>query len=158
MRLSSSVGGASVLSLLAWAGGGKVRQSLQQAAAAHHQYLGHPVGMVQGGLHDNAAGLGVADERGLVGVDGAHELRQEADSIGQPVVFRDIGQAEARLVVGHRPEPGAGQRAQMALEHVGGRAQRGAVQHDHRQPRPLFQITNIETVYRDVAFHMPALH
>jgi hypothetical protein len=47
------------------------------------------------------------------------------------VVLGRVGEAEARLVEGDRAEAGARERAEIADEHVGRGAERGAVEEQH---------------------------
>ena len=90
-------------------------------------------GLFERELHGGIARLRMADERRPFQSERVHEFRDDVAAIGGRVIGRHIGQAEARLIEGDDAEAGARERPEIADEHIGRGAERGAVQQQHRR-------------------------
>ena len=106
-------------------------------------------GLLERELHGGIAGLRMADEGGALEAERVHEFRDEVAAIGGRVVGGRVGEAEARLVEGDGAEARARERGEVADEHVGRGAERGAVQEQHGRAVALLDVARVEAIDRD---------
>jgi len=85
----------------------------------------------------------VSHQRGAACVDGIEKFDDELRPVGRRVVDRVVGQTEARLIVCDGAETRGGEGRQVPFESARGRAERRAVQKDHRRSGAFLQITSL---------------
>lgn len=121
----------------------------QEAPRSEHDHMRVAGGLLERELHGGIAGLGMADEGRALEAERVHEFRDEIAAIGGRVVLGRIGEAEARLVEGDGAQTRARERRQVADEHVGRGAERGAVQEQHGVAGALLDVARVEAIDRD---------